>query len=146
MMKGIKGVGCTLFLLALVSEHFVCSNQKGLVDIGVKPDPVSGIRTIDKVLSGYIQGICTDFKSEDELTCLSKGFTWFKCPEDFPHADSKERNGMAHIPVCYTDRHYAEQGYGPPRSWYLIRAMIMFSAIVPSHQITLQRWAALLAP
>ena len=124
-----------LFLYQLVG----CESNDGKIHLGKNAPQVdsNGLRTIDSVLSSYIQGICrlgskeeclllctqlnlyfcSDFKSEHESSCTSKGFSWFKCPEDFPHADSKVRNGMAHIPVCYTDRQYSLKGYGPPGSW-----------------------------
>lgn len=83
-------------------------------------------RKIDKVLSKYIQGICSNFRSETKEGCEGAGKTWFKCPEDFPHADSAVRGGVAHIPVCYTDSSYAERGWGPPKSWCVPSHLISF--------------------
>eukprot|EP00286_Rhodomonas_abbreviata_P024198 CAMPEP_0181307922 /NCGR_PEP_ID=MMETSP1101-20121128/11160_1 /TAXON_ID=46948 /ORGANISM="Rhodomonas abbreviata, Strain Caron Lab Isolate" /LENGTH=285 /DNA_ID=CAMNT_0023414215 /DNA_START=191 /DNA_END=1045 /DNA_ORIENTATION=- len=89
-----------------------------------------GVRKIDKVLSGYIQGICTDFTSEDRRTCEANGYSWYKCPEDFPHADSKIRAAKVHIPVCYTQHRYAEAGKGPPKSWCVPSHLISFGPAV----------------
>ena len=60
---------------------------------------------------------CSDFQTEAKGKCEDRGFTWFQCPEDYPHADSKVRNGLAKIPVCYSNLDYALRGYGPKGSW-----------------------------
>jgi hypothetical protein len=103
--------------------------EKGQVHIGTHQyyrDSVTGVRKIDKVMSSYIQGICTDFRSETRDACEQRSGpgAWFPCPENYPHADSKKRNALSHIPVCYKDRRYAMAGKGPPGSW-----------CVPSHLV-----------
>ena len=78
-----------------------------------------GVRKIDKLMSSYIQGICTDFRSETKESCDRRNGqgSWFPCPESYPHADSKRQSGKAGIPLCYTDRRYALAGAGPAGSW-----------------------------
>ena len=47
----------------------------------------NGVRSIDKVMSGYIQGVCVDFTSETKESCerATKGAApWFAYSENFP--------------------------------------------------------------
>eukprot|EP00288_Rhodomonas_lens_P018628 CAMPEP_0177714214 /NCGR_PEP_ID=MMETSP0484_2-20121128/13347_1 /TAXON_ID=354590 /ORGANISM="Rhodomonas lens, Strain RHODO" /LENGTH=267 /DNA_ID=CAMNT_0019226143 /DNA_START=145 /DNA_END=944 /DNA_ORIENTATION=- len=108
-------------------DPLVVPPEAGRIHIGTHEfySDSDGVRKIDKVLSSYIQGICSDFSSEHQTSCEASGNTWYDCPEDFPHADSKIRAAKVHIPVCYTRREYAEAGKGPSRSW-----------CVPSHLIS----------
>jgi len=86
----------------------------------------NGVRKIDKTLSNYIQGICSDFRSKTKESCDRRNGrgSWFPCPEGYPHADSKVRNDKSGIPLCYKDRRFALAGSGPPGTW-----------CVPSHLI-----------
>ena len=95
--------------------------EQGQVHIGTHEfyRDSNGVRKIDKTLAGYIQGICTDFRSETKESCDRRNGqgSWFPCPESYPHADSKRQSGKAGIPLCYTDRRYALAGAGPAGSW-----------------------------
>jgi hypothetical protein len=80
---------------------------------------------LPQVLDSYVQGICTNFRSESEQGCKDAGHKWFQCPEEFPHADSSVPQGRAKIPLCYSRKSYAKGGKGPSGSW-----------CVPSHLIS----------
>mmetsp|Transcript_26411 Transcript_26411/g.86820 ORF Transcript_26411/g.86820 Transcript_26411/m.86820 type:complete len:423 (-) Transcript_26411:5-1273(-) len=113
---------------SLLSSGSMVPEPKGRVHIGTHEYYTDrhGVRKIDKVLSHYVQGICTDFLSTTRNACLQHGGQWYDCPESFPHADSLIRNRRSHIPMCYTEIDYAEAGSGPPGSW-----------CVPSHLIAI---------
>ena len=104
--------------------------EKGRVHIGTGEyyRDSNGVRSIDKVMSGYIQGVCVDFTSETKESCERRNgkepTPWFACPENFPHADSKIKNNRAGIPLCFTDRRFARAGSGPPGSWCVPRQLV----------------------